>query len=244
VGGIIRPRQREEVTVSEFVTYARSGGIAQIAMDDGKVNAMSPRMLAALHAAFDRAQADGVVTVLRGRTGCFSAGFDLKVFQSGDAEASRAMLRAGAELALRLLAFPTPVLCACTGHAYPMGAFLLMSSDLRIGADGPFRIGLNEVTIGLTIPKFALEIARYRLTPAHFNRTATTGEMFGPAEAVAAGFLDRVTADVELDAAVEEAATRLTKLNMPAHHATKLRVRAPAIAAVRAAIDEELGSGR
>ncbi len=230
--------------MSEPVTYTQSGGIARIARDDGKVNAMSPALLAALHRAFDRAEADKAVTVLSGRAGTFSAGFDLKVFQRGDPAEVREMLRLGAELALRVLSFPTPVLGVCAGHAYPMGAFLLLSADLRLGADGPFKIGLNEVTIGLTIPRFAIEVARQRLTPAWFNRAATTGEMCSPAEAVVAGFLDRVTPPAELAAAADEAALRLTKLDMTAHHATKLRARAPALAAVRAAIDEELGSGR
>jgi enoyl-CoA hydratase len=162
------------------------------------------------------------VTVLSGRAGCFSAGFDLKVFQRGDAAEVREMLRAGAELALRVLSFPTPVVTVCAGHAYPMGAFLLLSADLRLCAEGPFKIGLNEVTIGLTIPRFAIEVARQRLTPAWFNRAAAS----------------------ELAAAAEEAALRLAKVDMAAHHATKLCARGPAIAAVRAAIDEELGSGR
>jgi enoyl-CoA hydratase len=225
--------------LDEPVTYTRSGVIAKIAMDDGKVNAMSPRMLGALHAAFDRAEADQAVTVLTGRAGMFSAGFDLKVLGGGNAEDVRAMLRSGAELALRILSFPTPVVTVCTGHAYPMGAFLMLSADLRLGADGPYKIGLNEVAIGLTLPRFAVEVARQRLTPAYFNRVLTA-EMYSPAEAVTAGFLDRVTPAAELDAAAQEAAERLTKLDMTAHHASKLRVRGPAIQAVRAAIDAEL----
>ena len=40
-----------------------------------------------------------------------------------------------------------------------MAAFLLLASDIRIGADGPFRIGLNEVAIGIPVPTFGLELA-------------------------------------------------------------------------------------
>lgn len=225
--------------MSELVTYTRSGAIGRIVMDDGKVNVMSLRMLSALHAAFDRAEADRVVALLTGRDGCFSAGFDLKVFAQGSAEDIQALLRSGAELARRLLSFPTPVLAACNGHAYPMGAFLLLSADLRIGADGPYRIGLNEVAIGIPVPRFAIEIARHRLTPAAFNRT-TTGDMFSPGEALAAGFLDRVTPAADLAAAADDAAERLAKLSPGAHQATKALVRGAALAAVRAAIDAEL----
>jgi enoyl-CoA hydratase len=82
----------------------------------------------------------------------------------------------------------------------------MLAADLRIGVEGPFNIGLNEVKIGLTLPSFAVELARYRLTPAYFNRGLITGEMFGPAEALTAGFLDRVMAPAELKAASEAAA--------------------------------------
>ena len=65
---------------------------------------------------------------------------------------------------------------------------------------------MNEVAIGLTVPRFAIEIARQRLTPAYFSRVVVTAEMFGPAEAVTAGFFDRVVPADALERSAEEAA--------------------------------------
>ena len=110
--------------------------------------------------------------------GRLSAGFDLRTFERGLA-AGVAMVRAGAELVLRLLAFPQPVLTVCTGHAYPAGAFLMLAADVRLGAAGPWRIGMNEVAIALTVPNFAVELARHRLTPPGFARI-TSAAMFAP----------------------------------------------------------------
>lgn len=222
-----------------MVTYERAGRVARIRMDDGKVNAMSVAMLSGLHAAFDRAAADEAIPVLSGRAGLFSAGFDLKVFSHGNAKDIHAMPNLGGELALKLLSFPMPVIAAASGHAYPMGAFLILSSDWRVGTEGDWRIGLNEVQIGMTVPSFALEIARQRLTPAHFSRTAMTGEMFAPQVALAAGFLDEVVASDGLEGAIARAAERLGRIDFAAHAATKLRARKPTIDAVRAAIDAE-----
>jgi len=174
-----------------LVSYQLEGSIATITMDDGKVNALSVQMLTELGAALDRATADRAVVVLTGRDGLFSAGFDLAVLRGGGSDAS-GMLRAGFELAERLLSFPTPVLIACTGHAVAMGVFLLLSGDYRVGAAGPYKITANEVAIGLTMPRAAVEICRQRLTPAHFNRAVVLAEVFSPDDAVAAGFLDRV----------------------------------------------------
>lgn len=226
--------------MEDLVRYEHSGGISTIVMDDGKANVMTAAMLAAVHAALDRAEADSALVLLMGRPGIFSAGFDLSVFRQGTAEDIHTMLRAGAELALRLLSSSTPVVVACTGHAYPEGAFLLMSADFRIGADGPYRLGMNEVAIGLIVPRFAIEIARARLHPAYFDRTAVTGDMFGPKEAVAAGLLDRVVPEAELAESARAAAAQLAKIHLGAHRATKRRVRGGLLKIVRDAIDEDL----
>lgn len=223
------------------VSYVREGRVARITMDDGKVNVMSQAMLEALHAAVDRAAVDEAIIVLgSARPEVFSAGFDLKVFAANDAAMSLAMVKAGAELALKLYQHPLPVIGACRGHAFPMGAFLLLASDVRIGAAGAWRIGLNEVAIGIPVPGFALELAKSRLHPAWFQRTALTGEMFMPDDAVKAGFMDKIVPAGALDAAVEEAVAQISKIHLPSHAIVKRRVRASAVAAIRAAIDAEL----
>lgn len=227
--------------MSSPVGYELRDGVAWITMDDGKANIMSLDMLEALHAAFDRAAGDQAVVVLRsGRPGVFSAGFDLKVFAARDVEGSVSMVTTGAKLALKLLSFPTPVVSVCAGHAYPMGAFLLLGSDLRIGTDDDYGIGYNEVAVGIPVPTFALELGRARLHPAWLNRSATTGEMYGPRDAVAAGFLDRVVPAAGLEAVVTEAVNALKRIHLPSHASVKQRLRASAVASMRAAIDREL----
>src|SRR5438128_5990337 len=224
----------------DLATYSRSGPIATITMDDGKANVMSLAMLNALHAAFDAAERDKVVPILKARGKHFSGGFDLTVFAKGSAEDQYLMVKAGAELALRILSFPFPVVAACQGNAFPMGAFLIMSSDHRIAAEGDHRIGMNEVAIGLTVPRFAIEVARQRLTPAYFSRVVMTAEMFGPAEAVTAGFFDRVVPADRLEKAAEDAALVLNQLDMAAHAATKARARGAGIKLIRQVIDEDI----
>ncbi len=221
--------------MSDLVTNELSNGVFTITMNDGKVNCLSPRMLAELDAAFDRASREKAVVLWTGRDGKFSGGFDLKVFERGGDEL-RGMLAAGARLAERVLSFPTPVVVACNGHALAMGAFMLLCADVRIGAEGPFKIGLNEVAIGMTVPQFGVEIARQRLAPAHFSLALLTAEMYSPERAVIAGFLDRAVPPDELASASREAALALTRIDVAAHAATKRSARGPALDALRAAI--------
>jgi enoyl-CoA hydratase len=228
------------MTMTELVAYELDDHIATIAMDDGKVNAFSIPMLKALHAALDLAERDGAIVILTGREGYFSAGFDLKIFAGGDVEQVIEMLVLGATLAERILGFERPVITACPGHTVAAGAFMALAADMRIGTDGPYRIGLNEVKIGLTVPWFVIELARQRLNPAHFNRAVVSATMYGPAEAVTAGFLDEVVSAGELRSASLAAAAALAELNPQAHTATKLRARGDALKAIRAAIETEL----
>jgi enoyl-CoA hydratase len=226
--------------MADRTQLAIEDGVAWIGLDDAKVNALSAEMIGELGAALDAAERAGAVTVLTGRAGIFSAGFDLRTFERG-AAAGVAMVRAGAELVLRLLGFPLPVLTVCTGHAYPAGAFLMLAADVRFGVAGPWRIGMNEVAIGLTVPQFAVELARHRLTPPGFARIITA-PMFAPEEALRLGYLDRVLAEDELAGAVRAEAERLCALDRPSFAATKARINARALDAVRAALDAELAA--
>ncbi|HEV2171353.1 MAG TPA: crotonase/enoyl-CoA hydratase family protein [Candidatus Binatus sp.] len=223
------------------VSYELKDSVATITMNDGKVNVMSIAMTSALNGALDRAASDRAVVVLTGRPGVFSAGFDLNTLREGGGAEAQKMVAQGFELAYRMLSFPTPIVIACSGHAIAMGVFVLLSGDYRLGADGPFKIGANEVAIGMTMPHFGVEMVRHRVAPTHFNRAVMFAEMFTPADAVTAGFLDRVVPAAELQNEAQKLAAAMTKLNMAVFTASKQRVREQAVKAVRAAIDADGG---
>ncbi len=218
----------------DLLTTDLSDGIRTVTLDDGRVNAFSVPMLEALHGALDQAEAEGSIVLIRGREGVLSAGFDLKSI----GERTDEMLGLGARLAERLFAFPRPVISVCTGHGIAMGGFLLLASDLRIGTAGDFRIGLNEVAIGLTIPRFGIALAGHRLSRGWHDRAVLSGELFGPTDALAAGFLDRVAEPgAELEAAASEAVATMAAADEQAHLGTKLRARAAALEAIREGLE-------
>lgn len=208
----------------DLVSYTLKDNIATIAMDDGKANVISADMVSELHEALDRAERAHAVVVLTGRPGVFCGGFDLGVLNEG-IEAAAALMQMGGELSRRLLAFPSPVIAAASGHAIAMGAFLLLCCDYRTGIEGDFKLGLNEVAIGMTMPNVGIELARGRLTRRHFNRAVINAEMFAPAAAMEAGFLDRVVEPDGFDAAVREQAQAMLALNREAFRNTKRKAR-------------------
>src|SRR5262245_1515716 len=173
-----------------MLDYRLDDGVPVLRLDDGKANALSPAAIAALEAALDRAEKEARAVLVLGREGRLCAGFDLSVMRAG-VEPMRALVTAGAELFLRIAVHPLPIVVGCTGHALAAGAILLLAADTRIGARGAFKIGLNEVAIGMALPIFGFELARERLSKRHFTRAAIQAELYDPDEAVAAGFLDR-----------------------------------------------------
>jgi len=207
-------------------------------LNNGKVNAISPDVIAAFNAALDQAKTDRAIVIITGQPGILSGGYDLKVMTASPKEAV-ALVTAGSTLARRLLSHPFPVIVACPGHAVAKGAFLLLSADYRIGVDGPFSIGLNEVQIGMTMHHAGIELARDRLRRSAFHRSVINGEMFDPKSAVDAGFLDKVVAAEELQGAALAAARQLKKINMNAHKNTKLKVRKALLEALDNAIIQD-----
>lgn len=210
--------------MSELVTYQLEDGIATLTLSNGKVNAISPDLISAFNSALDRAVQDRAVVIITGQPGILSGGYDLKVMTASP-QAAVSLVTAGSTLARRLLSHPFPVIVACPGHAVAKGAFLLLSADYRIGVEGPFSIGLNEVQIGMTMHHAGIELARDRLRRSAFHRSVINAEMFDPVSAVDAGFLDKVVPAEQLHATALAAAQQLKKINMSAHKNTKLKVR-------------------
>ena len=222
-----------------LVDYSLDDRVALLRLDDGKANALSHAAIGALQAALDRAEKEAGAVCLLGRAGRLCAGFDLAVMRSGP-QAMRELVGAGAELCLRMAVHPLPIVIGCTGHALAAGALLLLSADTRIGARGDFKIGLNEVAIGMSLPIFAYELARERLSKRHLLRATAQAELYSPDAAVDAGFLDSVCEPQELAAAALAEARRLSALPQPAFARTKQALRGEMVASSRATLAEDM----
>ena len=220
-------------------TYTLEDKIAILQMDDGKANALSQTMIDTLLEALTRAEQEASAIVLAGRPEKFCAGFDLRVMMSGP-EAATALLKAGSELLLRLYAASVPLVIACTGHALAGGALVVLTGDYRIGAQGPFRIGLNEVTIGLPVPVLAMELARERLSKRALTHATLLAQIYEPDAALAAGYLDTVVAPDEVMARARAEATRLAALPRNAFRMTKTRLRQKTIEHILSSLESDM----
>jgi enoyl-CoA hydratase len=223
----------------QYVQYKVEDSVAIIHMDDGKANALGPQMIEALREAFNRANTEANAVVLVGREGKFCAGFDLKIMTSG-IEAAHKLVANGADLYLQIYGFAKPVVVACTGHAMAGGALMLLVGDTRIGTKGPFKVGLNEVSIGMPLPILGQELARDRLAPQHLVAACVQATIYSPEEAVEVGYLDKVEAGEDLVASALAEAKRLGKLPGGAYGHTKRVMRQRTIDYIRETLASDL----
>ena len=215
--------------MSDLVHVDIQDDIATLTMDDGTANALSLAMSTAINAGLDRAEKEAKAIILKGRPGVLCGGFDLKVIRGDDEAAKAEMRNAGMVLLKRLYLSPLPLIIACTGHSVAAGGLLLLTGDMRIGLKGEFKIGLNEVAIGLALPVAGIELARDRLVPDALTSAVVLSKLYNPEESATVGYLDKaVTADT-FAAAIEAAARDLLELDPVAFAETKRRMRQPII---------------
>lgn len=225
--------------MSDHVQLRLTDDIAILTIDDGKANALSSEVLKALESGLDQAEEEAKAVVLTGRPGMLSAGFDLKVMQSSPM-AMRNLVTEGATFLLRLCTFPKPVVVACTGHAMAAGALLLLAADSRVGVGGKFKIGLPEVSIGMPLPIFGVELARGRLAAPFLERATAQAEIFDPETALQAGFLDHLSAaEAVIDDALAEAA-RLAGLGAFAFEKTRQTLRGASVQHIRQTLEADI----
>lgn len=170
------------------------GGIIELRLARPPVNALSFELLARLREAIAQASGDGTRgLVLSGAQGMFSAGVDVPALLQRDRAGALAYWRAFFAVGSALATAPIPVVAAITGHSPAGGAVLALFCDYRVMAQGPFRIGLNEVQVGLVVPD-CIQFALRRVVGAYrAERLMVAGTMIDAEQALACGFVDELT---------------------------------------------------
>jgi 3,2-trans-enoyl-CoA isomerase len=190
------------------------------------VNALDVALLTALSNAVAAAPADGVRgLVLAGSAGRFSAGLDVPRLLALDRAGMLEFWQAFLDCLATLAASTVPVVAAINGHSPAGGAVLALHCDRRIMARGEFRIGLNEVQVGLYPgPVIHFVLARV-VGPRHAAELLSTGALLDPEQALACGFVDELAAPAEVEARAHAWLEQVLALPPQAYAATRALVR-------------------
>lgn len=169
-------------------------GIRELRLARPPVNALDPALIGALKQAIECAPGDGVTALLlSGSPGLFSAGLDIPALLQLDRDTMRAFWNDFFGVCAALARSPIPVAAAVTGHSPAGGAVLAIFCDYRVMARGEFRIGLNEVQVGLTVPDCIQAALRRLVGPYRAERLLVAGTMLDADDALDAGMVDELT---------------------------------------------------
>jgi len=208
--------------------YTLKDNIAILNFDDGKVNAVGHQFIDDMVAGLDKAKEEASAVVITGRSGIFSAGFDLKELKKGPAETT-ALVGRGEKLLTKLFSHPQPIISACDGHAAGMGAFLLLASDTRVGSAGDYKVNLPETSIGMPFTETLKALIYARVDSRYQTMTMLQSQPLTPELAVKAGFLDIVVPQEQLLNQVMGYAQGLAQLPAKYYEINKLDLRSNAL---------------
>jgi enoyl-CoA hydratase/carnithine racemase len=131
-----------------------------------------------------------------------------------------------------LVSFPKPLVAAVNGHAPAGGCVLAMCCDYRFMAEGQGRIGLNEVPVGIVLPKPIVELARHVLGDTRASDMIFHGALLFPEQAGSFGLVHAtVPADQLLECAQDKLLSWLALPQEPWRQA-KAVLRAPLLKAM------------
>lgn len=168
--------------------------ITEINLARPPANALNTELLEAIRAALAQAVAEGARgIVLSGAEGMFSAGVDVPALIGKSRDEVRTFWRSFFATTSALAISPVPVVAAITGHAPAGGAVLALFCDYRVMAQGPYRIGLNEVQVGLIVPDCIQMVLRRVLGTYRAERLLIAGTMLDSEQALACGYVDELT---------------------------------------------------
>ena len=225
------------------VTVEDRDGVALVKIDRPPANAMDLELLEDGASVLEKLSADPpAAVVLTGREGFFSAGVDLKLAPTLDAQGQRDMVASINRAFAGWYAFPRPVVCAVNGHAIAGGLILALCADRRIGTEAG-KLGLTELRAGVPYPAVAMAVVRAELSAAAARRMVLGSELIGMAEALELELLDELAPEGEL---VERALARAREMaGAPAEtYATvKRQLRGDVLDAVRSGADDPLAEG-
>lgn len=170
------------------------GEVREIRLARPPANALNQPLVVQLTNRLHAATLEGArAIVLSGQPGMFSGGLDVPMLITLDWTELQRFMRSVLALQHQLAVQPVPVVAAITGHCAAAAAIMVLFCDHRIMSEGSYKIGLNEVAVGLCPGRIAYQSFR-RLTGArHADHLLTRGEFVNPAEALRIGLVDRLT---------------------------------------------------
>lgn len=217
------------------------GPVRELRLNRPPVNALTAELLAALREAVERAPKEGArAIVISGAPGMFSAGLDVRLLIGLDRDGITRLWRELYALMHALAASGVPTAAAITGHAPAGGTVIALWCDRRVAPKGDFRIGLNEVQVGIPLPPVILRALQRQVGAREAERLAVGGLIVSMEEALRAGLVDELAPPEQVVERAVAWCRGLLAVPPEAMRETRRRARADLVALFEQGAEEEM----
>ena len=188
-----------------MIIITNHGAVRELRLNRPPANALSPELIVTLKQAVEAAPKDGArALVLSGIPGRFSGGLDVPLLLTLDRPAMAKVWQDFYSLLRALACSPIPVAAAITGHGPAGGTVLAIFCDWRGMAEGDWKMGFNEVQVGIPLPPVILGALKRQVGAREAERLGVGGLVFSAAEAARLGLVDElIPLERVVDRAVE-----------------------------------------
>jgi enoyl-CoA hydratase/carnithine racemase len=212
-----------------FVEISKDNGIATLALNRGKVNAINLEMVHQITDGFRELEGEGSIksVIFTGSGKFFSFGFDIPELLEYSREELITFLTDFTGLYTYIYLFPRPVIGTLNGHTIAGGCMLALACDIRIMVSGNAKIALNEVNIGASLFAGSVEMLRATVSGRAVNEIVLGGQMYKAEEALKLGLIDKISTEERVIEDARELAREYAAKNPAAFKSIKMLVRRP-----------------
>lgn len=218
-------------------------GIGVVTLDRGTANALNHDMIGEITSLFAEWRNDASVlgAVITGKGNFFSAGLDVIEVFSYDKDQSETFWKGFAGMMYELASWPKPLGSAVNGHSPAGGCIIAITADFRIMAEGNFKIGLNEVPVGIVVPMPVYKLYAQWVGARNAYQFLIQGKLLNPTEAASAGLVDALVPQEQVLPTAEGLIGQMLKLEPGTFAKTKLNLRGEILRSLKDDFDSSFG---
>jgi enoyl-CoA hydratase/carnithine racemase len=223
--------------------FENRNGIGVVTLNRGTANALNVEMIQELTDLFTRIKEDETVkaAIITGTDNFFSAGLDVIEVVGYNEPESEVFWKAFADMMYNLASWPKPLACAINGHSPAGGCILAITADFRFMAEGNFKIGLNEVPVGIVVPQPVYKLYSMWVGTRNAYQFLIQGKLLNPQEAFSAGLVDGIYPQEKVFEATEAAVRQMMTLDAGTFAKTKLNLRKEVLHSLKNDFEESFG---